>query len=85
MYHPILGGTIRPPRKPRPYAQTMQIQKYRKKAKLTQQELADRVGVELVTVKKWESEGAPDTKRTPRVEKLKEIAKVLGCTVNDLL
>lgn len=47
---------------------------------LTQQELADLVGVKRSTVAMWEKK-----KSFPRADKLIRLAKIYGCTVDDLL
>ena len=46
---------------------------------VSQNELASRVGVGQSTVAMWENNS-----NLPRADKLPEIAKVLGCTINDL-
>lgn len=56
------------------------LQKLREKAGLTQAELARRLGVSEITVRKWESES-----RTPRVYRIRQLARVLKCAVGDLL
>lgn len=52
----------------------------RTKQKMTQQELAEKLGIERATVTKWELGYT-----APRVAKLPELARVLHCTVDDLL
>lgn len=56
------------------------IASFRAQAGITQAELAKRIKVALVTVQKWENKT-----RTPRLGRLKTIAKVLGCEARDLL
>lgn len=56
------------------------IQYYRKRAKLSQEELAARVGVSRQAVSKWELGDA-----TPEVEKLVALAKTFGVTTDELL
>lgn len=59
---------------------TVNIKKAREKAGLTQQELADKVGVGQSAVAMWESQ-----KALPRTDKLPVLAKVLKCSVSALL
>lgn len=56
------------------------LKKYRKEKHLTQQELAERVGVSDKTVSRWESGGG-----YPDVPVLVPLARALGVTVDDLL
>lgn len=56
------------------------IKELRIAAGLTQAELAGRIGVSQATVGMWETGS-----RTPRVPKLLELSKLLGCSVSDLL
>ena len=56
------------------------FQNMREKAKLTQEELAMLVGTDRSTVAKWET-----GKSFPRPDTLCQLARVLGCTPNDLL
>ena len=51
----------------------------RDKAKLTQEELAEKLGVDRSTVTKWETGGA-----LPRASMLPKIASILGCAIDDL-
>ncbi len=55
------------------------IQKHRQKNKLSQEQLASKLGVDRSTVAKWETGEA-----MPRADKLPELAKILGCTIDDL-
>ena len=56
------------------------LKDYRRARNMTQQELADAIGVSNKTVSRWESEGG-----YPDVSMLVPLAKVLGVTVDDLL
>ena len=55
------------------------LKQYRKAKNMTQQELADRLGVSNKSISRWESGSYPD------VATLGPLAKVLGVTVDDLL
>ena len=55
------------------------IKKFRNDLGLTQQEVADILGVSQKAVAKWEG-----GKGLPRAEMLPKLAKVLGCTIDDL-
>lgn len=55
------------------------IQKLRERAKFTQKNLAEKLGVGQSTVAMWES-GA----QMPRADKLPELARILGCTIDEL-
>ena len=57
-----------------------QIQRLRRKAGLTQAQLAKKLHVSEVTVRKWEADV-----RTPRTKRIRAIAKILGCTPGELL
>jgi len=52
---------------------------YRKKARLSQQEVANEIGATQQAVAKWENEQA-----FPRTDKLRALAKLYGCTIDDL-
>lgn len=56
------------------------IREYRLKRKLTQEELAEMVGVDSSNVAKWET-GV----HKPRADMLVLLAKVLQCSVDELL
>lgn len=56
------------------------LKNYRKEKDLTQQELAERIGVSDKTVSRWESDGG-----YPDVPTLVPLAQTLGVTVDDLL
>jgi len=56
------------------------LKTYRKARNMTQQELADRLGVSNKTVSRWEAEGG-----YPDVALLPALARALGVTVDDLL
>lgn len=53
--------------------------KKREQAGVTQEQLASELNIDRSTVAKWET-----TDVLPRADKLPEIAKILGCTVDDL-
>lgn len=59
---------------------TVNIKEAREKAGLTQQDLANELGVGQSTVAMWETQ-----KSLPRTDKLPALAKILGCTIDDLL
>lgn len=52
----------------------------RKKAGLTQELLADKLGVGRTTVTMWETEA-----NTPPTKYLRPLAEIFGCTVDELL
>lgn len=56
------------------------LKKYRQEKRLTQQELADLLGVSNKTVSRWESDGG-----YPDVTMLVPLARALGVTADDLL
>ncbi len=58
----------------------MNLVQARKRALLTQQELAERIAVDRSTVSKWESGGS-----MPTADKLIRIAEILSCTTDELL
>ena len=58
----------------------MNIKKAREKVGLTQQELANELGVVQSTVAMWETQNS-----LPRADKLPMLAKILGCTIEELL
>ncbi len=55
------------------------IKRLRKQANLTQTQVSEKLIVERSTVAKWEAGEA-----MPRADKLPELAKILGCTIDDL-
>lgn len=56
------------------------IKEMRERAGLTQAQLAQRLGFESQSlISMWET-----GERTPRSEKLPELAQILGCTIGDL-
>jgi len=57
-----------------------QIREYRKKRRLSQEKLAEMVGVDRSNVAKWEA-GV----HKPRADMLILLAKVLQCSVDELL
>jgi len=56
------------------------LKQYRQEKRLTQQDLADHLGVSNKTISRWESDGG-----SPDVSVLVPLARVLGVTVDDLL
>ena len=56
------------------------IQKLRKEQKLTQQELADKLGVSPKTISKWETGGG-----LPDISFLKKISEIFNITIEELL
>ena len=58
----------------------MRLEEFRKKAKLTQAELGERIGVKDNTICQWET-GA----RQPKADIIIRLADVLGCSADDLL
>lgn len=57
----------------------MEIKKFRTNKKLSQAELAQKVGVDRTAVVKWET-----GKASPASDKLPKLAKLLGCTIEEL-
>ena len=57
----------------------MRIKDLREKKLIPQKELAKSMNVAPSTMAMWES-----GKRQPRADKLPELARVLGCTIDDL-
>lgn len=57
----------------------MQIKKLRKAKRMTQERLADAVGVDRSAVAHWESGFAQ-----PRASKIPQVAAALGCSVAEL-
>ena len=55
------------------------IKQLRENANLTQQQLSENLNVDRSTVAKWETGEA-----MPRADKLPELAKVFGCSIDDL-
>lgn len=58
----------------------MNIKQLRTKRGLTQERLAIVMGIDRSAIAKWETGAA-----MPRADKLIELAKVLGCTIDDLM
>lgn len=56
------------------------IKNARSVARISQQELADKTGVSLTTVSRWET-----NKRSPRMEEIKKISQVLNISVEELI
>lgn len=59
---------------------SQRLRELRKKAGLTQEELANGAGVSIKTVQRWEWD-----EHTPRMEEVKRIASALGVTEAELL
>jgi putative transcriptional regulator len=57
----------------------MTLRSLRKSLKISQKQLAELMKVRQSTVAMWES-----GKSFPRADKLPELAKILGCTLDDL-
>jgi transcriptional regulator with XRE-family HTH domain len=62
----------------RPFRQ-LHIQKRREALEMTQEELAEIMGVDAMSVSRWER-----GQRFPRGRRLPQLAKALRCTINDL-
>ena len=58
----------------------MNLKTIRKQMKMTQQEVASHLGVHQVTYGNYEL-----GKRQPKPETLKKLARIFGCTVDELL
>ena len=56
------------------------LRTFRKKTGITQEELADILGISYMTVRRWEA-----GKVTPRIDEIKALAKALNVTEQDLL
>lgn len=59
---------------------SLKIREYRKKAGMTQEQLAKKMNVDQTAVSRWET---GETKPFRKIHK--KLARVLGCTVDDLL
>ena len=57
----------------------MRLKELREKKALTQRDIGIAIGVEQHTVSQWETGD-----RTPRADKLPELARILGCTIDEL-
>ena len=55
------------------------IKQLRENANLTQQQLSENLNVDRSTIAKWETGEA-----MPRADKLPELAKIFGCSIDDL-
>lgn len=58
----------------------MDIKKWREKLNITQEELALSIGVTKAAVSYWDN-----GKRMPSIENLLRLAKMFGCSVEELL
>lgn len=58
----------------------MRLKSLREQKGITQKELGAAIGVEQNTISQWETQN-----RLPRADKLPQLAKILGCTVDELL
>ncbi len=58
----------------------MRLKEMRLKANMTQTELSYKLNVGQNTISQWET-----GERTPRAEKLIQLAEVLNCTIDELL
>jgi len=76
----VLFGIIKPQQEVVLMKLSEKILYYRKAAKLSQEELAVRVGVSRQAVSKWELGDA-----TPEVDKLLALARIFGVTTDELL
>lgn len=54
------------------------IKRLREQVKITQEEMASRLGLTQQAIAKWEAGNLP------RAELLPQLAKVLGCTIDEL-
>lgn len=55
------------------------LKRYRKKANLTQKQIADKLNISVSLYSRWEND-----KRVPDAYQLLDLSNVLGCTPNDL-
>ena len=55
------------------------LERLRVKAKLTQKEAAERIGVDRTTIVKWETEAG-----NPRIDMLPKLAEMYGCTIGSM-
>lgn len=58
------------------------IRDFRKKESLTQEELAEKVGVSLMTVRRWEDN---NSSRTPKLNDIPKLAEALKTTISYLM
>ena len=56
------------------------IRELRKAKKLSQQEMAAKIGVDRSTIAKWET-----GTNSPRADKLRQLSKILECSLDELL
>lgn len=57
-----------------------QIKVYRVMNRMTQQDLAERIGSHAATVSRWETGQTP-----PPIRMLSKMANLFGCTIEDLI
>lgn len=62
------------------YAISKNILRYLERYDMTQVQLAEKIGVNPVTMSRW-----MNGVRTPTVYAMKRIARALGCTIDDLV
>ena len=60
------------------------IRQRREKARFTQRELAARLSVSVLTVRRWE-QAVDEQKTVPRLDVAADLCEVLRCKLNDLL
>ena len=58
----------------------LRLRYYRELKNMSQEDLGRIIGVNQNTISQWETD-----MRSPRITKLKQLASVLGCTVDELL
>ena len=58
----------------------MRLREIRKQKRLSQAQLAEKIGVDRATVTKWET-----GKAFPRAKKLLQISTELGCSLDDIM
>lgn len=58
----------------------MKIKSCRLKIGMTQKELAEKMGVDQTAISQWET-----GESLPRADKLPHLARILGCTIDELL
>ena len=58
----------------------MNLKNIRQAQKISQKQLADKLGVDQTTISKWEK-----GKAYPSINKLKKVSNILICSVDDLI